>query len=45
MLGKLYGPLTFMVLGVVLRSVAFEFRIRARNEHKPRWIFAFWAGR
>ena len=43
-LGKLYGPLTFMVLGVVLRSVAFEFRIRARNEHKPRWIFAFWAG-
>ncbi|WP_459655616.1 cytochrome d ubiquinol oxidase subunit II, partial [Achromobacter xylosoxidans] len=25
-LGKLYGPLTFMVLGVVLRSVAFEFR-------------------
>ncbi|CAB3680620.1 cytochrome d ubiquinol oxidase subunit II [Achromobacter ruhlandii] len=43
-LGKLYGPLTFMVLGVVLRSVAFEFRIRARNESKPRWIFAFWAG-
>ena len=33
-----------MVLGVVLRSVAFEFRIRARNESKPRWIFAFWAG-
>ena len=24
--------------------MAFEFRIRARNEHKPRWIFAFWAG-
>lgn len=43
-LGKLYGPLTCMVLGVVLRSVAFEFRIRARNEMKPRWIFAFWAG-
>ena len=40
-LGKL-GPLTFMV--PLLRSVAFEFRIRARNEHKPRWIFAFWAG-
>lgn len=43
-MGKLYGPLTVMVLGIVLRSVAFEFRIRARNEHKPRWIFGFWLG-
>ncbi|MFU2000202.1 cytochrome d ubiquinol oxidase subunit II [Bordetella avium] len=43
-MGKLYGPLTLMVLGIVLRSVSFEFRIRASTEVKPRWIFGFWAG-
>lgn len=44
MLGKLFGPLTVMALGMVLRSVSFEFRIRARTEIKPRWIFGFWVG-
>ncbi|ANY17438.1 cytochrome d ubiquinol oxidase subunit II [Bordetella pseudohinzii] len=43
-LGKLYGPLVVMTLGIVLRSVAFEFRIRARTEHKPAWIVGFWVG-
>ncbi|OZI71512.1 cytochrome d ubiquinol oxidase subunit II [Bordetella genomosp. 12] len=43
-MGKLYGPLVVMVLGIMLRSVAFEFRIRASTEVKPRWIFAFWVG-
>ncbi|KDB66880.1 cytochrome oxidase subunit II domain protein [Bordetella bronchiseptica B20-10725633] len=43
-LGKLFGPLTVMALGMVLRSVSFEFRIRARTEIKPRWIFGFWVG-
>src|SRR3546814_19841705 len=33
-----YGPLALMALGLVLRSVSFEFRIRARAELKPRWI-------
>ncbi|NRF50514.1 cytochrome d ubiquinol oxidase subunit II, partial [Pseudomonas stutzeri] len=42
--GKLYGPLALMALGLVLRSVSFEFRIRARAELKPRWIFGFWLG-
>ncbi|MDQ8032746.1 cytochrome d ubiquinol oxidase subunit II [Bordetella genomosp. 1] len=42
--GKLVGPLMVVTLGIVLRSVAFEFRIRARQEHKPRWIFGFWIG-
>jgi len=42
--GELYGPLSLMALGMVLRSVAFEFRIRARDELKPRWVFGFWLG-
>jgi len=43
-LGRLYGPLACMAVGMMLRSVSFEFRIRARTQHKPRWIFGFWAG-
>lgn len=43
-LGKLYGPLALMALGTMLRSVSFEFRIRASVEHKPRWIMGFWVG-
>lgn len=43
-LGQLYGPLCVMLIGNVLRTVAFEFRLRARTEIKPRWVFAFWAG-
>ena len=43
-LGKLFGPLTLMVLGAVLRSVSFEFRIRASQEHKARWVMGFCLG-
>ncbi|WP_459617175.1 cytochrome d ubiquinol oxidase subunit II [Bordetella sp. 2513F-2] len=43
-LGKLHAPLVLVALGMVLRSVSFEFRIRARTERKPRWIFGFWLG-
>jgi cytochrome d ubiquinol oxidase subunit II len=43
-LGQLYGPLCVMLVGNVLRSVSFEFRIRAPNQIKPRWEFGFWAG-
>jgi cytochrome d ubiquinol oxidase subunit II len=43
-LGQLYVPLTLLLLGAVLRSVSFEFRLRARNELKPRWLFGFWVG-
>jgi len=43
-LGKLYGPLTLMLLGAVLRSVAFEFRLRAPQIHKSRWVWAFCIG-
>lgn len=41
---KLYGPLALLAMGAMVRSVSFEFRIRARTEHKPRWILGFWAG-
>lgn len=44
MMGKLYGPLTLMVLGALLRSVSFEFRIRAAQEHKARWVMGFCLG-
>ena len=43
-LGKLYGPLTLMVLGAALRSVSFEFRIRATQAHKSRWVMGFCIG-
>ena len=43
-LGRLCGPLACMVLGMTLRSVAFEFRLRASTERKPRWMLAFWLG-
>jgi cytochrome d ubiquinol oxidase subunit II len=43
-LGKLYGPLACAAIGMALRSVAFEFRLRARTEHKPRWMLGFWLG-
>lgn len=42
--GELYGPLALMALGIMLRSISFEFRIRARAELKPRWVFGFWLG-
>jgi cytochrome d ubiquinol oxidase subunit II len=43
-LGQLYGPLCVMLVGNVLRSVSFEFRIRARTDAKPQWVFGFWFG-
>jgi len=43
-LGKLFLPLTLMVAGAVLRSVAFECRLRASMAVRPRWIAAFWLG-
>jgi len=43
-LGQLFLPLALMVAGVVLRSVAFEFRIRSSSAMRPRWIAAFWLG-
>jgi cytochrome d ubiquinol oxidase subunit II len=43
-LGALYVPMSATVIGVMLRSVAFEFRIRAATEKRGRWITLFWLG-
>ncbi len=43
-LGALYLPVTVMLIGLVLRGVAFDFRVKARAHHKPRWNRAFAAG-
>ena len=33
-----------MLLGLTLRGVAFDFRVKARAQHKPAWNRAFYAG-
>ena len=43
-LGTLYFPLSLTAMGVMLRSVAFEFRIRAATEQRGRWVAWFWFG-
>ena len=43
-LGALYLPVAFMLIGLVLRGVAFDFRVKARAQHKPAWNRAFYAG-
>jgi cytochrome d ubiquinol oxidase subunit II len=36
----LYAPITVMLLGLVFRGVAFEFRWRATDKHRWDWAFA-----
>src|SRR4030081_1543224 len=36
----LYAPITAMLLGLVFRGVAFEFRWRATDKHRWGWAFA-----
>ncbi|MDQ7990985.1 MAG: cytochrome d ubiquinol oxidase subunit II [Candidatus Dactylopiibacterium sp.] len=43
-LGALYLPVTLMLFGLVLRGVAFDFRVKARDEHKPLWNRLFFTG-
>jgi cytochrome bd ubiquinol oxidase subunit II len=35
---------TLMLVGLILRGVAFDFRVKAGDEHKPLWNRAFFAG-
>ncbi|CBJ81251.1 ubiquinol oxidase subunit II, cyanide insensitive [Xenorhabdus bovienii str. Jollieti] len=37
-------PLTIMLLGLIFRGVAFEFRFKATPEHQPIWDKAFISG-
>mgnify|MGYP002778327430 CR=1 FL=1 len=43
-LGELYLPATLMLVGLVLRGVAFDFRTKAHAGHRPWWDRAFYAG-
>lgn len=43
-MGALYLPVAAMLAGLILRGVAFEFRVKAPSHHKPWWNRAFCAG-
>jgi cytochrome d ubiquinol oxidase subunit II len=43
-LGELYLPVAAMLIGLILRGVAFDFRVKARADHKDAWNRAFFAG-
>ncbi|MFL6663310.1 MAG: cytochrome d ubiquinol oxidase subunit II [Rhizobacter sp.] len=43
-LTALYLPVAFMLIGLILRGVAFDFRVKAHGSHKPLWNRAFFAG-
>jgi cytochrome d ubiquinol oxidase subunit II len=43
-LTALYLPVALMLVGLILRGVAFDFRVKASAEQKPLWNTAFHAG-
>jgi cytochrome d ubiquinol oxidase subunit II len=43
-LTALYVPVFIMLIGLILRGVAFEFRAKAPSAQKRSWDTAFWAG-
>lgn len=43
-LGELYLPVAAMLVALTLRGVAFDFRVKARAEHKDAWNRAFFVG-
>jgi cytochrome d ubiquinol oxidase subunit II len=43
-LTALYLPVALMLVGLILRGVAFDFRVKAQAARKPMWNFAFFAG-
>ncbi|MCP5144932.1 MAG: cytochrome d ubiquinol oxidase subunit II [Gammaproteobacteria bacterium] len=43
-LTTLYIPVTLMLLGLVLRGIAFDFRVKAGDKHRARWNRAFFFG-
>ena len=43
-LGELYLPVTLMLIGLTLRGVAFDFRVKAWDSHKAMWDKLFFAG-
>lgn len=43
-LGALYLPVALMLAGLILRGVAFDFRVKAHAGHKPWWDRTFYFG-
>jgi cytochrome bd ubiquinol oxidase subunit II len=43
-LTALYLPVALMLVGLILRGVAFDFRVKAQDQWKPLWNNAFFAG-
>jgi cytochrome d ubiquinol oxidase subunit II len=43
-LSSLYLEVAVMLVGLILRGVAFDFRVKAREPHKPLWNAAFFGG-
>src|SRR5213075_833242 len=43
-LGALYLPVAAMLVGLMLRGVGFELRIKARGWQRELWNWLFWAG-
>lgn len=43
-LGNLYLPVTWMLIGLILRGVSFDFRAKAKVENKETWDMVFSGG-
>jgi cytochrome bd ubiquinol oxidase subunit II len=43
-LGAVYFPVALMLMGLILRGVAFDFRAKAQADHQPLWNAAFYTG-
>jgi cytochrome d ubiquinol oxidase subunit II len=43
-LGSLYLPVALMLVALSLRGVAFDFRVKAKDHHRPLWDKAFFIG-
>ena len=43
-LTALYLPVAIMLVGLILRGVAFDFRVKAKDEHKALWNKTFFIG-
>lgn len=43
-LTALYLPVAIMLVGLILRGVAFDFRVKAKDEHKTLWNRTFFLG-
>ena len=43
-LGELYLPVTVLLVGLILRGVAFDFRAKVPTAHKQRWDRLFFLG-